>query len=345
MAAAARVAAGMAAAVKVARAVMRAAAATEVSTEAAATAATAVAPAAVTVVVVTGEARAAARHTSRHRRRTPRHSCSCSCRACHGTWPTRGSAIPLPPRVASAAPIAVVVRARAFGVAVVQVQRALIIIGTVESIAAVALGRTRTGVAARGVAARGESVAHMRAERALVDVLTRDAVPCVAVEARAVERACKVGARRVQVAVVVRATLVDLHARVTARGVTVLTRARAADEVRPRCGAAYALGRGRAGACHAAIIARKACVVAGVETDRATSRARGAVQVRRVCRARGTGGRRVAAIGALLAACATVVGAVGELERRARGDARGGCLERCDRAKTGGAVGRRAAIA
>jgi len=73
--------------------------------------------------------------------------------------------------------------------AVVKLERALVDVGTVEAVTRVAVGRARARVAARGVAAGSEAVARMCAERALIDVLTRDSVPFVAVEARAVERA------------------------------------------------------------------------------------------------------------------------------------------------------------
>ena len=85
----------------------------------------------------------------------------------------------------------------------------------------------------------------MGAERALVDVNARDAVACVAFDARAVVRARKVGAARLRVAVVgAGGALVDLEARVglvrvrvrVRLGVRVRVRARVSVQVGVRVG-------------------------------------------------------------------------------------------------------------
>ena len=91
----------------------------------------------------------------------------------------------------------------------------------------------------------------MAAERALVDVDARDAVACVAVSARTVERAGEVGAGRQCVAGVrVRGALVNLEARVGRRIVAAAARARALRQMRAGGGApaARAVGGARTGA-------------------------------------------------------------------------------------------------
>ena len=107
----------------------------------------------------------------------------------------------------------------------------------------------------------------MGAECTLIDVGARDAVPCVAVDARAVEGACEVGACCLRMAVVsAGGALVDLDARVGRRGVAAAALARAASQmrVRRRAHAGSARGSSTAGALGTRGVARGACARGGI---------------------------------------------------------------------------------